>query len=203
MRTTRTTTLAATAAAALLVLSACSGDQDADAADDGSESPSASNGAAVTSGAENVGDSDTWPGYVQAGAGDIQIGEQSSAPSAISVECSTDADGAIVATLSAPGGYNATSTQPAGGGPAPITVTGPDYSLTWDENGVPEGAAPDEEGDPNTAVQWGVTPTLTGGIYDLTTQDLFSSGATVDDVDAIPDYVVDLADSVISCEGQP
>ncbi len=70
------------------------------------------------------------------------------------VECSGE-QGTVTVTLAAPGSYVATSTQPEGGGPAAITVTGPDHEVTWSAEGVPDTQEPSErtEVGPEQAVQ--------------------------------------------------
>ncbi len=114
--------------ALLLALTACSGD--------GGE-PGGAPGA------------ETWPGTAaNAGNGDsISVGGWKGRPDAVAVSCSVS-DGAVTATLTAPEGWTAVTTQPKGGGDAAVTLR--------DTTGTEETLEP--HGD--SAVRWGATATF-------------------------------------------
>ena len=108
-------------------------------------------------------DESTWPGRFLHDV-EVQIGEWEGAGTQVKVTCSGDPESTATATLEAPG-FTATTTQPEGGGPAPVTVTGPDRTVTWDAQGRAD-TVPDQEPDDEDAVTWGVTPTFTSGSLD-------------------------------------
>lgn len=96
---------------------------------------------------------DSWPGSAtDAGNGDsVRVGTWKGKPGLVKITCSGDPSEQVTAVVEAPGGWKATTTQPSGGGDAPVKIE--------DAGGKSLEVQP--QGD--AAVRWGVSPTFGTG----------------------------------------